>query len=145
MVVNKKANEFIIGDAQAFQAFRASTVTFNISNTKKDINDVTAVSGRAGSLFTGRQVTVSATALLEKHDADKFNRFYKGLNTPLMYVAGAKSGGNWVPGKTVCLFSPTATITGFTPGDDEGLSILQLEFTLYVADGGEGEIFLGFV
>lgn len=140
-----KSNEFIIGDAEEYKSFKASTVSVSISNTKKDINDVTSDSGRAGSLFTGRQVTISATALLEKYDADKFNRFNKGTNTPLLYVAGQKSGGNWVPGNNVALYVPNATITAFTPSDDEGLSTLQMEFTAYVDDGGEGEIFLGFV
>lgn len=140
-----KSNEFIIGDAEEYKSFKASTVSFSIGNTKKDINDVTSDSGRAGSLFTGRAVTITATALLEKFDADKFHRFNKGTNTPLLYVAGQKSGGNWVPGKNVALYVPNATITAFTPSDDEGLATLQMEFTAYVDDGGEGEIFLGFV
>lgn len=140
-----KDNEILLGDQDDFQALRPSKVSVKIGNTRKVIDDVTARSGVAGSLFVIREVTVDITALLDKNDIEKFKRFRKGQETRFLYNGGVKSGGNWVAGKCFSLYIPTATITSFSPSDDEGLAILNFQVSAFVDQNGNGEAYLGFV
>lgn len=140
-----KANEVLIGDATDTTVFEASTVSVSITNSRRAIASVAAASGRSGSIISGREVTVSISALLEQYDADKFRRFRENTETRFAYNFGTKSGGNWVAGKCGCLYMPTATISSFSVSNDDGLVSVNIELRGFVDSSGNGEIYLSFV
>ncbi|WP_374029771.1 phage tail tube protein [Bdellovibrio bacteriovorus] len=138
-----KDNEVLLGDVNGHVAFNASRVNMSISLTKSDLPDVSAESGNAGSLFTAREVRYTISAYMKKYDASQFRRYHKGMKTGLMYTAGKKNGGNWVPGTVISSYVPSGTITSYSFTDEEGIAKLELELTAYVENAGEGEIFIG--
>lgn len=140
-----KNNEIMIGDATDYICFEAQSVGWNFTNTNQALTSVCAESGRSGSIFNGRAVTISVTGYLTTHDVDAFNRYLNNSNVRFQYSFGAKTGGNWIPGKCGCLVNPAATITSHHIGDDNGIAILELELTAYVNDNGQGEAFLNFL
>jgi len=142
-----KANRLMIGDdASDNLCVDASSFSINIDTPKTDINSICAASGKSGSVINARTVTVSVTALLNQYDADKFRKLRENTETRLCYVAGEKSGGNWVPGKCLCWYLPTTTISSLTPIEDQdGLVGFTAEFTAFVDDEGNGEVYLSFV
>lgn len=137
-----KDNEAMIGDVTDYLCFNASSVKLDISDSKADIKSVCAVSGKSGSIISGREVKLTVSALLDKFDADKFKRFAEGQNTKFQYSFGSKSGGNWIPGFCGCIFMPTAKISSFEISDSDGLAQLDLELTGYVNSNGEGEVYI---
>jgi hypothetical protein len=140
-----KNNEVFLGDQQDSVCFEASSVSFTLSDARQTIDSICATSGRSGSIVQSRSVTVSVTALLEQYDVDQFRRFRENDETRFQINFGTKSGGNYEPGKSGCVYIPTATITSFNVVDDDGLVTLELELTAFVNDQGEGEVFLSFV
>lgn len=140
-----KSNLAMIGDATDTTCFGPSTVDFTLSDTKRDILSICADSGKSGSIINAREVTVSVSALLNQHDADKFRRMRENTTTRFCYVGGTKSGGNWQAGKSFCLYLPTCTVSSMTVTDDDGLASLDLELTAFVDDSGNGEAYLSFV
>jgi len=141
--VAAKANEVMLGDVDDFACFAASTISIAYDNTRAIQQSICAVSGVSGSLFSGRAVTVSISALLQKYDADKYRRFRTGANTKFQYTYGVKSGGNWVPGKVGGFFSPTMTITSYSIDDLDGQAQLNMELAAYVDSNGASEFYWG--
>lgn len=140
-----KDNTLFIGDADDNVCFPASSVSVSMSTPKTDILSICEESGKAGSVINAREVTIDVVALLEQYDVSKFTRFREGTRTRLMYVAGAKSGGNWIPGRNVMVYASTATITAFEVTDEDGLATLNMTLTAYAPDDGSGEFFIGMV
>ncbi len=139
-----KDNEIMIGDFSDIECFEASSVTMAINGTKADIPSICAATGKSGSIISDREVEVEVAALLNKYDADKFKRFRKGDNIQFTYNFGEKSGGNWVPGKTVNAYMPTSTISSFKLEDADGLVQLSMTLKGYV-DEGKGEFYINFL
>jgi hypothetical protein len=139
-----KNNEVMIGDFNDIDCFEASSVTHTITGTKSDLPDICAVSGKSGSIISEREVEVEVAALLNKFDADKFKRFRKGDNIQYTYNFGEKSGGNWVAGKSVNVYMPTATISSYKLEDADGLVQLSMTLKGYV-DEGQGEFYINFL
>lgn len=139
-----KANEVMMGDADDTGCFGAQKVSIKVGNTKTDIPDLCEASGKSGSLFTAREVTIEVTALLKKNDADRFKRFRKGENTMFTYNFGVKQGGQFKKYSCVNVFVPTATITSYEIQDQDGLAVLNTTLTAYVQDG-LGEFYLNFI
>lgn len=140
-----KGMEILFGDGESQELLRPQSVSVQMTPSRKEIPDVTSESGVAGSVFTQREVTFSATILLQKYDAAKFSSYRQGAEKRVMIAAGEKSGGNWVPGKCFAMYFPNMTITSFQPSDDEGLATLQIEMAAFVDINGNGEFYLGFV
>jgi hypothetical protein len=139
-----KANEVLLGDFNDYGCIGASSVTINASNTKADLLDLCAVSGKEGSLIAGREFSIDIVARLSQYDADKFKRFRQGLKTPFTYNCGEKLGGNWVAGKCINFYTPSATISSFALGDDNGVITLEMSLTCFVQDG-LNEFFVNFL
>lgn len=139
-----KANEVLFGDFDDYGCFGASNVTITLSNTKADLLSLCATSGKEGSLISGRELSIDVVARLEKHDADKFKRFRQGLQTSFTYNVGEKSGGNWVAGKCINFYVPTATISSFSLGDQDGVITLNMTLSAYV-ESGANEFFVNFL
>lgn len=139
-----KYNEVMLGDIADISCFGAQEVTAKLSDTKVDIPDLCAESGRAGSIVSSREVSIDVVALLKQYDADKFARFRQGTQTSFTYNFGEKSGGNWVAGKSANIYCPTATISSFKVDDKDGLAVLNMTLTAYV-ESGKGEFYLNFL
>lgn len=139
-----KAIEVIMGDADDTTCFGAQKVTVKMANQKTDIPDLCEESGKSGSIFTGREVTIEVTALLQKNDVDRFKRFRNGDKTVFTLNCGVKSGGQWVKGKCVNVFVPASSITNYEVQDQDGLAILNTTLTGYVEDG-LGDFYMNFI
>jgi hypothetical protein len=140
-----KDNEIMIGSTSDYVCFKASTINMTIDTPKSDIASVCAVSGIQGSVIQSREVTITVSALLEQYDASKFEKFRSNTDTKLQYTFGAKSGGNWIPGKCGALYVPTGSITSFAVSDSDGLAQMDLEIKAFVNATGEGEAYVAFV
>lgn len=139
-----KGHEVMLGDADDYACANLSTISISLSNSRRVTPNICAESGRSGSKFTERTVSISGTFELQQHDVDKFRRFRAGTSTQLQYSFGTKVGGSWVPGKCGALFAPTFVITSFKISDDDGIATCEFEGEVFV-EGSLGEIFLGLV
>jgi hypothetical protein len=139
-----KNNDVMIGDYDDYACFNPSSVNVTLANTKKDLLSICAESGKSGSIFTRREVTIEVVSYLNKYDVDKFRKFRENENTAFCYNFGEKSGQNWIAGKCVNIYVPTATITAFSIADDEGVVTLNMTLKAYT-DNGSGEVYLNFL
>lgn len=140
-----KGHIVYFGDATDNVCFGPSSVDVSISNERKVIDSICSASGKSGSVVTGRKVTVKVKALLNKFDADKFDRMLQNKDCRFMYAGGQKSGGNFVAGKCFSLYLPYCTVDACTIGDDSSLVTLEFELSAFVPNDGSLEVFLGFV
>lgn len=140
-----KDNETFIGDFNDFICIQSQSVNATVSNTKQDVLDTCAESGKSGTIIAERVITVEVVALLEKFEADKFRRFRTNQETSFLYNFGTKSGGNWVAGKAGMIYLPTAVISDFAVEDSDGLVVLSMTLTSFVDSSGNGEFYINFV
>lgn len=140
-----KYQEILLGDGTVAQIFEAATVQFTLSNTRSLVKSIAAQSGVNSNLITAREAKVKVTALLDKHDSDKFYQFSQNAGLKFCYNFGPKVGGNWVAGKSGCLYLPTCTITSFELTDLDSVIGLSMELTSYVDSNGNGEVYLNFL
>lgn len=140
-----KNHEVMLGSQSDYACFHASTVSFNLGNTRTVSGDLCAVSGQGASVISERVVDVSVSALLNQYDSQNFKRFRAGDEIRFQYTFGTKSGSNWVEGKTGALYLGSATISEYSIDDADGLVQLNLKLTAFVNSTGDGEAFLGFV
>jgi hypothetical protein len=139
-----KSNQVMLGSATDNSCFEASTVNVTVSNSKADIKSVCADSGKSGSFFNSREVTVEIVSLLNRYDAKWFKKFRQGDSVQFAYTGGSKTGVNWDAGKVINMFSPTMTISSFALGDSDGLVTLNMTLKAYVSQG-LGEFFINFL
>jgi hypothetical protein len=140
-----KNNEVLIGDADDVSCFCASSIDISISNDIQDVNCICAESGVQEKIINQRSVEINVVGVLTRHDADKFKKFAGNENVKFLLNLGSKSGGNWVPGTVVSIYSPTATVSSHEAGDDNGVVTLNLTIKPYVGTDGGGEIFLNYL
>jgi hypothetical protein len=140
-----KNNEIMFGDAADYACFCAQEVQFSLDNTLTDVGCICAESGIDQKLITARKVSVQVTALLDKHDAQRFKRYRSNSSVQFAFNFGVKSGGNWVAGQCGNLFMPTATISKFELTDLDSLVGLQMTLDAYVDSSGNGEVYLNFL
>ena len=140
-----KENEVMLGIVSDYVCFKASTVNMTIDTPKVDISSVCATSGIDSSVITGREVTISVSALIEQYDAKQFERMRQNTEVKFQYSFGTKSAGNWVAGKCGCLYVPTATISSFQIEDADGSAQITLELKAFVNSSSEGEAYVSFV
>lgn len=140
-----KGHLVYVGDQDDNICFGPSSVSITIGAERKVIDNICSESGRSGSIISGRTVTVSVTALLDKHDADRFDRMLQNKDTRFMYVGGTKSGGNWIAGKCFSVYLPYCSVDTVTIGDDDSLTTVEFELSSFVPNDGSEEVFLGFV
>lgn len=140
-----KNNEVFIGDSADTSCIGASKVSFKLANAKADIDTICAETGRAGTLITKREVSVSVTSLLSQYDAEKFKRYRLGTSVQFLYNFGVKLADSWVAGKCGAIYMPTAVISACKVSVQDGLCILELELKAYVDSSGNGEVYLNFL
>jgi len=141
-----KHHEVLFGDSSAdITCINPSSIGINISNEKAIIGDICAQSGQSASLITGRNATVSFTAIIPQHCVANFARYRRGDTVRFMYAFGTKSdGSNWDSAKSGCLFIPSATISSLEVINEDGIARIQAEIVSFV-DSGLGEVFLSYV
>lgn len=140
-----KNNEIMLNDGTLSTCIVASSAKFTLANTNRRISSICAESGFAGSVFNKREVTVDITAQLEKYDVSRFKAYRSNDNVRFQFSFGVKTGGNWVAGKSGCIYVPTATISVCDVNDDDGLASLTLQLKAYADDSGNGEAYLNFL
>lgn len=136
-----KYNQVMIGTQTEVTCFDAQSVTVTLSNTKTDLTSICAESGKSGSLFSARDVSVEVVAYLSQGQAEEFKRFRSNDEIIFTYNGGQKSGGNWVAGTVVNAHIPTARIASFSLGDSDGIVTLNMTLQAFVKDG-QGEFYI---
>lgn len=137
--------EILLGDATDTACFCAQSVDFSMTITQSNVLCICAESGVQQKLATGREVTMSITALLEKYEAKAFQRFRSNQELAACFNFGPRSGGNWVPGKCGSLYLPTAVVSSYELTDLDSVIGLTLELSAFVNANGDGEVFLNFL
>jgi hypothetical protein len=130
-----KDNQVLIGSGTDILCFRASSLTLNIGNENKKVDDICSASGRSASLFTGRDVSIDVTFYPTVGQAEEFKRFRENDEVIFTFNFGKKSGGNWVPGTAWNIHIPTAVISSFEIADDDSLVACNMTLTGFVKDG----------
>ena len=137
--------EILIGDTSDYDSVCVKTCSIKVTNEKNDILCISAATGVDGSVINKRATEITILAQLKRHDADKFRRFLNNVDTKFLFNFGVKSGGNWVAGKCGCVYVPTATISAYQHGDDNGIVTMEYTIRPYVNASGEPEIYLNFL
>lgn len=136
-----KNNEILLGSSTEVTAFEAESVSIKIANEKRDVLDICSESGKSGSIFSNRTVTVDIVGYLTSGQALEFQRYRENTSIVFTYNFGNKLGGNWVAGQCVNVHIPTAVITSFKIGDSGGVVTLEMSLRAYV-DEGNGEFYI---
>ena len=139
-----KSNTILIGESDEITCFGAQSVSINLTNTKSDITDVCADTGKSGSQFTKREVTVDVVSYLATGQAEEFKRYRANDEIVFTYNCGEKSAGNWIAGKAVNIHMPTAKISAFKLGDSDGIVTLEMTLKAFVSNS-LGEFYLNFL
>jgi hypothetical protein len=128
-----KANELMVGSATDYACLAAESVTVNFSKESSDVLSICADSGKASTIFNGREVTVDVAAYLTKHDISKWLAFKNNQTVQFAYNCGRKSAGNWVAGSVVNVFSPSAKIQSISFSDTNGVVAMNLTLKCFSA------------
>lgn len=139
-----KDNQVLLGSATDVSCFRAKTLNLNITHDHTRVDDICATSGRSGSLFTRRTVTIDIVSYLELGQAEEFKKFRNNDQVAFTFNFGKKSGGNWTPGTVGNIHMPTATISSFKLGNDTGIVTLEMQLKGYVGSAGD-EIYINWL
>lgn len=139
-----KNNQVLIGESDEVTCFDSQSVTVNFTMTKSDLTSVCNESGRSGTVYTARDISIDVVSYLNAGQAEEFKRFREGDEIAFTYNSGPKSGGNWQAGQVVNVHSPTARISSFALGDSDGTTTLELTVKPYVKNG-LGEFYMNFL
>jgi len=139
-----KNNELFIGAFGDNVCVKASTASVSISTPKTDVSSICAESGVVESVILSREVTFSATVLLEKYQSKYFNNLVENTTTSIMFNAGTKSAGNWVAGKCVNVYLPSCSITAAPVADQDGYQVFNIEATAFVS-GDLDDVYINFL
>lgn len=139
-----KNNQVLIGSSTDITCFNSQSVTVNMAMTKANLDSVCAESGRSGTVFTAREVTIDVVGYLDAGQAEEFKRYRAGDEIAFTYNSGPKSGGNWQPGQTANVHSPVARISAFALGDSDGTTTIEMTVKPYVKNG-LGEFYINFL
>lgn len=118
-----KSAELFIGDATDNFCRKASNVTITIGATTADVTSICSETGLLERVPSKREVTLTATILLEKHEVTMFDRFIRSEGTQLMCNAGPRVNNNWVAGKCMNIYFGNAGISTFKLSGEEFISI----------------------
>jgi len=111
----------------------------------RSVDSLCAETGTAEKLILERSVTMSATLVLEKHEAELYDRLLNNTDTKIMANFGPKDGsGNWIPGKCVNIYLPSASIVGHVVADNAGYLVIELTANAFVTTARK-DIYINFV
>lgn len=140
-----KNNEMYLGDRDDISCISTRTVTINFTKEAADQIDICQESGKSATIFNGRDITIDVVSYLQRHEVENFKRFRENQTVQWTYNAGAKDGaGNWIEGRCVNFFTPSAKISSFEVGDEDGIPVLNMTLTAFVSSG-EDEFYMNFL
>src|SRR5210317_185186 len=132
-------------DTSPVVCVEANSVNMNPANTATNIQSICAESGIAGTVMTGRTVTMQFTAPLNKYDAEAAALYRRNDDVIFQYAFGEKADGtNWDAGKSGCFSTLSAKISALSITDVDGISYLDITLQAYVSNG-LGETYLNFL
>ena len=144
-----KAHELIFQKADDLTSVpvcvEANSVNMNPQNTKTNIESICAETGIAGSVMTGRTITMQFTSPLNKYDVEAAAQYRRNDTVIFQYSFGEKADGtNWDAGKSGCFSTLSAKINSIQITDVDGVSYLDITLQALVANG-LGETYLNFL
>lgn len=139
-----KNNEVLLGDSDDTTCFCASSIDITVTLEIQNVECVCAESGVQEKIINRRTVELQVTGLLDRYDADKFDKFANNSDVRFQYAFGQRSP-NWVPGTVCSIFIPTATISSHELGDNNGIVTMQIGVRPYVDNTGAGEFYINFL
>ncbi len=142
-IIAKNA-EVLFGDFDDITCYCIRSASITISNDLQELNCVCAETGVSGNLVAARNVTMTISAEISRHDADKFRRYRLGTETMVTINAGSKTNGNWDAGKCVNIWLAKGRVSAHEIADDGGIIVLNMSVTAYVEDS-LGEIYINFL
>ena len=140
-----KNNEVLVGDADDLTCFCASSADITITNEIVDVECVCAESGVQDKVYSLRTIEIALVGVLERYDADKFKKYRANEDVQFLYNFGSKSGGNWVAGKACSIYVPSASVSAFELGDNNGLVTMEITIAPFVGTTGLGEFYINFL
>lgn len=126
-IILKNCDLFIGSQSDNYQR-KASNVTINYNTPVTDVDDITSETGVLEKKRSSREVTMTTTILLEKHEIGLFNKYINNTTMKVMVNCGPKdSDGNWTWTKGINLYFANATISSHSiTGDD----VLMIDLTI---------------
>lgn len=113
-----KDAELFIGSQTDNVCLCATSATVTISKEIEDVDCICEETGTKEKLAIGREVTIEAELVLEKHQVRLFNNLLNNTTISAMLNAGPKSSNNWVAGKCVNVYLKNATVSEHTIAGD---------------------------
>lgn len=138
-----KSNELFLGSQSDNVCVKASSGTLSIDNETVDIDSICSESGLLERLTNARSVTLSLEIVYDRHQAKYVDSLLQNKTISAMLNMGPKSGGNWVAGKCVNIYLPSAKVTSANVGGDDAVT-QSLELQAFVTDSAE-DIYINFV
>ena len=138
-------SELFIGDQDSITCRKATNQTLTIGTPVTDVTSICAENGVSESLILSREVTYSATLVLDQYQVEVFDRAINNTTTKFMCNIGPKTADNWDAGKTFNFYSPTAKINAVPIADQDGYQVINLEATMFLGDGDIKEIYLNYL
>jgi hypothetical protein len=139
-----KNAELLLGSGTDTTCMKASDVTITVANTTTAVNSLCSESGLLEKTITGREVTLTATVLLEKHKIGWFYSFITNESLQAMCNIGVKDdSGNWVAGKCFNIYFGNCTVAKHELGGDEFVQI-SLDIKGFVTSNRK-DIYINFI
>jgi hypothetical protein len=134
-----KNNRVMIGSQSDSSCFAAQSFSYDLTDVKVDQKSICAETGKAGSLISGREVAVSLSAILSRHQADLFYAMIQNTGISFQYSFGSKSGSNWEAGKSGCIHIKDASVQKHELGDTDGLVTIEIDISGFVDSNANPE------
>jgi hypothetical protein len=138
-----KSAELFIGTATDNFCRKASSVSVTVNTPTADVTSICAETGLYERVPSKREVSVTATILLEKHEVGLFDKFINNTGSQLMCNIGPKVNGNWVAGKCMNIYFGNASISSLKVGGDEFVT-MEVTAKGYVTSSLE-DVYINFV
>lgn len=136
-----KDMEVLLGDRSDYIRPCIQTMRASIALETSDVRCLNASSGVSGKVVRRRTCSIEMQFTLEKHEADIFDRYFNNTETKWCFNWGPKVGGNWVAGKSGCLYSPQGSISAIRVQEADGIVVFSATFSPYVDSSGNPEIY----
>ena len=135
----------LIGSQSENVCAAAQDISYELGVPVTQLGDVCAESGVAGTVINGREVKMSGTLTLSRHDAKLFEAMRSNTGISALWAFGSKSGGNFIAGKSGSLHIKECVVSSHELGDNDGLVTIAFELAGFVNSSGSSETALNLV
>jgi hypothetical protein len=141
-----KDAELFIGTQLQNWCYCASNVEVNISKETEKVLCSCNETGIEEIIAVGREVTLSATIVLEKYEVASFNHLLNNTTIQAMLNVGPKdSSGNWVAGKCVNVYFKNSTVVSRSVPSGESFITMDIEVKGFVSASNGSDVYINFV